>query len=456
MSEPSTIHSIEKLARQTPPSASGTGTKASRQDLWRSLALITALSIAALGFLGGSIGLLLSLLSYSTDSLSVATFSFSFLVLAVGLGLVLAWHAWRAIRGYPSPTFQPRRVGLLILLFPLSLVLGNRILALNLLPVVIFPPFHVVATILPAWIILTLVSRGLGPGTSRRDIVVQISSGAFLSAPLAFALEGIAILSVLVAAFIGLAARPGGTELIQGLTMTLQDLTLLQDSSFLTPDLVSPTIMVFAVAFVSGVVPLVEEGVKAIGVGLRAYRRPAPSEAFLWGLAGGAGFAIVEGLLNTAGGWEAWAPVVLLRVGATLLHCFTGALMGIAWYAVLGKRRWIYGLGLYAASVATHGLWNTLSVGIVVVSLGQSAANLPTGNQAKADLGIAVMLVLLVGLSLLMALSLLGLTRYLHRRTFTGQSPEIHPLDSIPSTVFSREPAPPTMTSISGTDHVEE
>jgi hypothetical protein len=439
MSEPSNIHSIEKLARQTPLSASGTGTKASRQNLWRILVLITALSIAALGLLGGSIGLFLSMFSHSTDSLSVATLSFSFLVLAVGLGSVLAWHTWHAIRGYPSPNFQPRGVGLLTLLFPLSLVVGNRILVLNLLPIFTFPPFHVAATVLPAWIILALVSLGLGSGTSRRDIVVQISSGAFLGAPLAFVLEGIAILSSLVIALISLAARPGGAELIQGLTTTLQDLTLLQDSSFLTPKLISPTIMALAVAFVAGVVPLVEEGIKTIGVGLRAYRRPAPSEAFLWGLAGGAGFAIVEGLLNTAGGWEAWAPVILLRVGATLLHCFTGALMGIAWYVVLGKRRWIYGLGLYAASVATHGLWNTLSIGMVVLSLGQSAADLSTGSQAKADLGIAVMLVLLVSLSLLMALSLLGLTRHLRRRTLTGKSSEIHPLDPIPSTVLSRD-----------------
>jgi len=55
MCEPSIIHSVKNLARPTPPSASGTATKAPRQDLWRILVLIAALSIAAWGFLGGSV-----------------------------------------------------------------------------------------------------------------------------------------------------------------------------------------------------------------------------------------------------------------------------------------------------------------------------------------------------------------------------------------------------------------
>ena len=431
MNEPSTIQSIDDLAHQTPRSATGTGAKARPPGPWPILVLIVALGVAALGFLGGSFGFLLGLFTHDAGSLGIATFSLSVLILATGLGLVLAWHTWRAIRGYPSPVFRPRRIGLLILLFPLSLVLGQSVLALDLLPLVTFPLFHVTATILPAVIILALVSRGLGTMTSRRDVAFQVSSGAFLSAPLAFALEAIALLSILVAVVIGLAARPGGAELIQGLTTALQNPALLQDSSFLAPALNSPAIMAFAGAFVVGIVPLIEEGVKAVGVGLRAYRKPTLPQAFLWGLAGGAGFAIVEGLLNTAGGGEAWAPIVLLRVGATLLHCFTGALMGVAWYTALGKQKWHYGLGLYASSIAIHGLWNALSIGMILLSLSQSATELTAGSQAVAGLRFGIILVLLASLALVMAFSLLGLTLLLRKRSLTDQSSDFHPPEPI-------------------------
>jgi hypothetical protein len=439
MNEPSTIQSGDDFLHQTPRSATGPGAKTRPRDLFRILVLIVALGAVVLGLLGGSFGFLLSLLTHDTGSLSIATFSLSILILATGLGLVLAWHTWHAIRGVPSPVFRPRRIGLLILLFPLSLVLGQSVLALDLLPLITFPLFHVTATILPAVIIISLVSRGLGAMTSRRDVAFQVSSGAFLSAPLAFALEAIALLSILVAVVIGLSVRPGGTELIQGLTTALQNPTLLQDLSFLAPALNSPAIMAFAGVFVVGIVPLIEEGVKAVGVGLRAYRKPTLPQAFLWGLAGGAGFAIVEGLLNTAGGWEAWAPIVLLRVGATLLHCFTGALMGIAWYNVLAKQRWSHGLGLYASSVAIHGLWNALSIGMALLSLSQPATDLTADNQAVAGLRFGIILVLLATLALVRALSLLGLTLFLRKRSLTDQLSEIHPPDPIP-----KQPSPPT------------
>ena len=56
--------------------------------------------------------------------------------------------------------------------------------------------------------------------------------------------------------------------------------------------------------------PAAEEAVKTLGVLLMGYRRPDGARAFLWGVSVGAGFALVEGLLNGAlalGGQEAWA-----------------------------------------------------------------------------------------------------------------------------------------------------
>jgi hypothetical protein len=440
MSEPPTAHYAQGLDRQAVGSIQAPDKGSQPRELLRILVLIAALGIAALGLLGGSIGLLLSLFGQDTDSLDVATLSTSLLVLTVGLGLLLAWHTGSAIRGRPSPAFRPGKIGLLVLLFFLSLVFGQIILSQNLLPSLTFPPFHVAATILPALVILALVGRGLGQITSRRHIVLQLASGAFLGAPLAFALEAFALLSLLGTTFVGLAARPGGQELLQFWSTYLQDPTHLQDPNLLALLFSSPAIIAAVVVFVAGIVPLIEEGVKTVGVGLMGYRKPTISQAFLWGLAGGAGFAIVEGLLNTTGGFEAWAPLVLVRVGATLLHCTTGALMGIAWYNALIKRRWARAFGLYAACVAVHGLWNALSVGMVLLSLGQAGTDLAASYQMMTGIGIVIMIVLLGTLALAMALSLLGLTLYIRKHSSLPQVPENHQPLSTPETSFAPDP----------------
>ena len=385
--------------------------------LARALVLIFGLSIVVLGLLGGSIGIAVSILANDPDLLAMITFSASTMILTVGLGTILAWQAWRAIQGYPSTTFQPSRIWLLALLFPLAVLIGHLVLSLNLLPVVTFPLLHVAVAVLPPLLILALVGHGLGAVTSRRDLIFQFASGALISTLFAFALEAIAGLSVLTATLLGVAIQPGGPELLQEVSTYLREPTWLQDPLALAPSLMSPIIWMAALAFVSGVVPLIEEGVKTIGVGIMAYRRPTLSQAFFWGLAGGAGFAFVEGVLNTAGSPEALAPLVLSRVGATLLHCFTGGLMGLAWYHVLTRRRWSYGVSLYFASVAIHALWNALSAGIVFLSLETVATDSTSDAQMLAGLGALAILAMLLILALAIALALLGVTRHVRKRS---------------------------------------
>ena len=450
MSEPQAVHNVQDLPQQAPAvgSAQGAGRSSQSRDLLRILVVIAALGIAALGFLGGSIGLLLSFLGSDANSLNVAALSLSILALTVGFGLLLAWHSGSAIRGRPSAAFRPRKIGLLVLLFVLSLIFGQVILSQNLLPLVSFPPFHIMATVLPALVILALVARGLGQITSHRDIVLQLAGGAFVGAPLAFALEALALLSLLGITLVGLAARPGGQDLLQFWSTHLQDPTQLQDPGFFAPLFASPRMVAAVLLFVAGIVPLIEESVKTVGVGLMGYRKPTIAQALLWGVAGGAGFAIVEGLLNTTGGFAAWAPLVVVRIGATLLHCTTGALMGIAWYHALSRRRWARAVGLYAACIAIHGLWNALSGGMALLSLDQAGTDLAPGNQVMTSMGIVIMLLLLGILALAMIFSLLGLTLYVRKHNPPPQIPENHQPPPTPATVIPQE-APRT-------DSVEE
>jgi hypothetical protein len=388
------------------------------RDLLRILALIAALCIVGIGAVLGLVGLAVSLISDGPDMLMLVTSSASVLLLSVGLGSAAAWHAWRAIQGSPSAAFRPTKIWLLVALFVLALVLGQTMLSLSVLPALTFPLFHIGATVLPALIILALVGRSLGGVTTWRELVLQTASGAFLATPLAFILEGVAILLIGIAAFLGLAWLPGGQDLILRLTTYLQDPSVLQDPGALAPALSAPSILVAAFAVVAGLIPLIEEAVKTIGVALMGYRRPSLPQAVLWGLAAGAGFAAAEGLLNASGGIGAsWLPVVSLRVGTTLLHCLTGALMGLAWYQIFSRQRWFRGLVLYAASVAVHGLWNGLALSMALISLGALGASSGGASQAAVGFGAIAILLLLGVLGLGLAGGVAGVTAYARRQS---------------------------------------
>jgi hypothetical protein len=421
----------------------GTGSTNSSKmiDLARVLVFIAAMGIIALGFLAGLTAIGVGILSGGTDTLVLVTFGVSLLTLAGGLGSALALQARQAIHRRPSSAFRPRLVGLLVLLFLLAVALGQMMLSLDLVPVVTFPLLHVAAAALPSLIILALVGRGLPGATRWRDLILQFASGAFVATPLAFALEAIILLSLLVAALVSLALRPGGQELLGTMATYLQDPAWLQSPADLAPALTSPAILSAALLVVAGIIPFVEETVKTVGIGLMAYLRPTLPQAFLWGLAGGAGFALVEGLLNAASGVQMWAPVILLRVGTTLLHCFTGALMGLAWYKVLARRRWGFGLGLYATGIGVHGLWNALSVSMAFLSMDILESGTGAGSQSLAGLGVITALALLLVLILGMALGLAGLTLYVRKHSPALGAPVLEPVSPIADAAPAEGPA---------------
>ena len=131
-------------------------------------------------------------------------------------------------------------------------------------------------------------------------------------------LPALLILAILVVTLVAVALQPGGLEQVHALVDRLQDPTWLEKPAQPADLVRSPLILSVAFLVFAILVPLIEEAVKTIGVPLRAYRRPGLAQAFLWGLAGGAGFALAEGLFNSLGGFDAWAATVTLRVGATL------------------------------------------------------------------------------------------------------------------------------------------
>ena len=393
--------------------------RAGFRQVARILVLVGGLGIAAVGSGLGVVGLLVGFLEAGSDVRLVGTLSLSLLVLTAGLGLALAWQGWQASRGRASRPFQPRRVGLWIALFVLAVFVGQLALSLGPLALLTFPPFHVAATLLPCLAILAAVGRSLSGATRWREMVLQLSSGAFVSTFLAFSLELFIIVGLITVTLLWIAMRPDGLEAIQAFAGRLQDETWLQEPANLGSLLMSPGVALLAAVVFVGVIPLVEEAIKTVGVPLLAYRRPSMAQAFLWGLAGGTGFALAEGLFNTLGGLDAWALVISMRVGATLLHCLTGGLMGLAWYYLLREDRWLRALGLYALSVGLHSLWNGLAGLASAVSLAGLGFEGGSGSLGLAALGLLAVAGLLLVLALAVGAGLAVATRFVRRRSFS-------------------------------------
>lgn len=414
----------------------------------RILTLVGGLCLAAVGLVAGAVGLLVAVLGPSVAALSTATVAIAFMALAGGLGAALAWHAWRATQGKPSAPFAPCRIWPWIVLYLCVIVIGQAILSSGVLPVVLFPPFHVAAAVVPAWIALTAVARGLGPVSTWRDIVLEVGSGALVSTTLAILVEGILVVGLLVALIGFLAIQPDGLESLQTWLGRFQDPGWMQDPSALAPLVKSPGIIALVLLVTAGLIPLIEEATKTVGVGLRSYRRPTLAQAFLWGVACGAGFAMAEALFNAASGLQSWGLAITLRVGATVLHCLTGGLMGIAWYYIISERRWRRAAGLYAASVGIHGLWNGLSIGVLVISLGAVGAVPGSAGSALGGMGAVGFVALLIILAAAMCVGLWRVTRAVRRRSPPDPDGSVTINAPLAEAVVPPEPAayPPSRT----------
>lgn len=116
------------------------------------------------------------------------------------------------------------------------------------------------------------------------------------------------------------------------------------------------------------VAPFTEEIGKAIGA---SYGQPTTrSEAFMAGVAAGVGFAVIENLLYTSGGFffgPSWEAIASARMLGAAVHPLASGLVVLGWW------EWRHGrdLGLLArrflSGAGVHALWNGSLVVMVVV-----------------------------------------------------------------------------------------
>lgn len=331
------------------------------------------------------------------------------------LGLPLVWQAWQRLRGAtPRPWRTQRRwIGPALLIIPTALLVGQLLSGAAGLPVVLREPWLWLTVLAFAAMLFALMTDGWA-GLSRLRAWGHLVSGAWLATTLAMVLTVLAGLALAVLGALALAAF--APEELRELSRLARDPAALANSARLLEWTTRPYVIAALVFVAALVVPLIEELVKPIGVWALGRSRTTPMAAFVGGALGGLGFALFEAFLNSANvGRDQWAGFVVGRLGTTVMHvCATG----LAGWGVgqLFAGRWLRALAAYAGAVLVHGLWNgnviiaSLSAGLLL-----EAAN---GSWQQIALGSVVVLtvLMLIGLVLGSAVTLLLMGRWLRDR----------------------------------------
>jgi RsiW-degrading membrane proteinase PrsW (M82 family) len=130
-------------------------------------------------------------------------------------------------------------------------------------------------------------------------------------------------------------------------------------------------VQIYLPLLLSVMVPLIEEFSKPVSVLAHlAVRRASvpPALAFRLGALAGAGFALLEGVLNgTAAAGPDWWQVAVLRAAATAMHACGAALVAWGGAEFIWNRRGRLWLGTLAVALLLHAIWNGVTIGLAGV-----------------------------------------------------------------------------------------
>jgi RsiW-degrading membrane proteinase PrsW (M82 family) len=277
---------------------------------------------------------------------------------AAGGGLLL-WHGAAALTGAGASRYRPPSPWLLFGLAAGAIGLGALLIQTQT-GFQIVPLLYPIGIVVPGAAILALVSwmGRRGPALQRttwRDMLLMIGWGMVGAAAIAVVLELAAQQTLLLlrlasqGAFQGITNGSDYRDAIQNAQDTLSDRELLIQALL--------NIALFG--------PLIEEFCKGFGVRLLRGVRPTRHQAFLFGVAAGVGFGMVEAYEYSLGAFVYspyhWWDTLLVRGGSSSLHALASGTVGLAWFYAFSGRR-LRALALFGAAVALHGSWNALNV----------------------------------------------------------------------------------------------
>ncbi len=338
------------------------------------LSLLGAFSMALFGIIG---------LTRASDPVSITPlFSTAWIsLLAAGLAVPSLVYSVQRLSGRPArlPNIDGFRLAnILILIWPLVLLLGNILSGQQQLAWLLLPPLQLLAVGIPVFWLVEIARHKL-PLSSRQRGWGLVNFSVFITTPMLMLAEVLAMLVIFIFLVLWISSQPDLVNLLERLAQRVVNAPPNPEAvlEIVRPYLQNPLLIFGVLAIVAGLVPLIEELLKPLGVWALAGRQLSPAEGFVAGGLCGAAFGLVESLFylsNPLG--EGWALLAAGRAGTALLHTVTSALIGWALASAWQNGAYLR-LGLtYMLAVFLHGLWNGLTI---LTGLG-SALDTPPAN----------------------------------------------------------------------------
>jgi hypothetical protein len=364
-------------------------------------------------------------------------------VFAAGLAVPSLLNSLRQLLGRPllpwfslSPANGFRLSGLLLLVWPLVLLLGNLVSGSAQIAWLLLPPLQLLAVGIPTWWFIEMARSKLRVSNPGRSWGL-VNFSVFFTTPLLILVETVGLVILLVGFGVWAGFQPQLLTELQNLADRLNTVqadpeALLQ---ILGPYLRQPGVIFGVLVLVAGLVPLIEELIKPLGVWLLVGRRLSPAEGFVAGVLCGASFGLIESLFYLNSPAEnTWAMLAVGRTGAILLHTVTTALVGWAMASAWSKTdERLPGSGLqqapaqwsaytrvglaYLAAVILHGLWNGMAVlsSLPAITGRPTPGELLPGVSSLAPAGV-------VGLGALLLLLLWSINRRLRSQQVESET----------------------------------
>jgi RsiW-degrading membrane proteinase PrsW (M82 family) len=305
----------------------------------------------------------------------------------------------------PRPAWQWRgsfrAASWAMLAWPFAVAAGTWISRTGTLDWLLLPPLQILAVALPLWWLIEFGRRGL-PGSGPQRSWGILSTGLLVSPTIATVVELVVMGVLLVVFAVWLSAQPGAAEqmtlLAQRLANAGNDPEVLL--RILRPIAMTPTVLISIILLTSGLVPLIEELIKPLGVWVLVGRKLTPAQGFVFGLLSGAAFALLESLGSVANpSGQEWLGLVLGRTGTGMLHTVTTGLMGWGLASAWQDRRYLRLAGTYLLAAGLHGLWNLFGIVLALPALfgstdvtGIAAVLLRLGQIAPVVLGVLTLM----------------------------------------------------------------
>ena len=345
----------------------------------------------------------------SESRLAVLTYAWAVGLMALIVGLS-AWFSFRRVIGRPVPSKNSsgtfRLASACLLAWPLVIFAGRALTDSNLSPVWM-PLLQILSLAIPFWWFYELGRRGLPPLNPQRSAGLA-AVGLTLTPALLIFLEIVFGLGILLVGMFTLAGSPDLAMQLNELAVKLQtnpaDPAIFQEASQVL--LGAPGVLFFLMVVVAGIIPVLEELVKPLGIWFTAGRPITPAMGWISGLISGAAFGMVESLGVSANfsGME-WASVTIQRTGSGLLHITTCALVGWGLACAWQQRNYLKLALSFSAAVALHCLWNIFGVLLGVFPLLGADLETPAAiNSSFAGSAPFVLALLTIGMITILAL----------------------------------------------------